>query len=84
MSKVVGFICGTGELDLSLGATDVIIYPTIESLKEARDCWSECGIVEVHLGKFVEKPMSLEQIIENAREEALTLDEALTRNGNKK
>lgn len=54
MSKVIGFICGEDDTDLHLGATDVIIYPTVEALKEARKCWTTCGIVEVKLGEFIE------------------------------
>ena len=54
MSKVVGYICGEDQTDISLGATDVVIYPTVEALKKKRTCWKECGIVEVKLGKFVE------------------------------
>lgn len=54
MSKVIGFICGEDDTDLNLGATDVVIYPTVESLKKKRTCWTTCGIVEVKLGEFVE------------------------------
>lgn len=83
MSKVIGFICGNADLDLSLGATDVIIYPTVEALKNARQCWSECGIIAVELGEVIQNPMSLEQIIENYRQDELSLDEALTKTGKK-
>lgn len=84
MSKVMGFICGTDELDVSLGATDVVIYPTIDDLKKNRSCYEECGVQEVLLGEFVILPMPLDEIVKHAREETLSLDEALTRNGNKK
>lgn len=69
MSKVVGFICGTDELDVSLGATDVVIYPSVELLKEKRKCWEECGVQEVLLGEFVVQPMPLEEIVKRAKEE---------------
>lgn len=65
MSKVVGFICGTDELDVSLGATDVVIYPSVELLKEKR----KCGVVEVLLGEVVQQPMPLEEIVKRAKEE---------------
>lgn len=68
MSKVIGFICGNDELDLSLGATDVVIYPTIEALKKAKKCVDECGVVEVLLGEVIQQPMSLEEIVKRARE----------------
>ena len=53
--RVIGYICGTDTTDLFLGATDVIIYPSIESLKKDRKCWEECGIEEVILGDVVLK-----------------------------
>lgn len=69
MSKVIGFICGNDDLDLNLGATDVVIYPTIDVLKKARKCVDECGVVEVLLGEVVQQPMPLEEIVKRAREE---------------
>lgn len=48
--KPLGYICGTDPTDIHLGATDVVIFPTIKQLKKKRSCWKECGIYEVHLG----------------------------------
>jgi hypothetical protein len=47
--KLVGYICGTDVLEISLGATDIIIYPSITELKKKSKCWKECGIVEIKL-----------------------------------
>lgn len=68
MSKVVGYVCGTSDLDLSLGDT-IVVYPTIEALKKARQCVIECGIIEVTFGEVVQQPMPLEEIVKRAREE---------------
>ena len=68
MSKVIGFICGNDDLDLNLGATDVVIYPTIDALKKARKCVDECGVVEVLLGEVVQQPMPLKEIVKRAKE----------------
>lgn len=65
--EVLGYICITDCTDLHLGAKDVIIYPTIVSLKKAKSCWMECGIIEVVTGATVKKPMSIQQIIKRAR-----------------
>lgn len=53
-----GYICGTDTTDIHLGAKDVIIFPDIRSLKKARTCWKECGILEINLSKakLVVKP----------------------------
>lgn len=54
MKKLKGYICGNDPLDISIGATDIIIYPSIEALKKERTCWDECGIIEITIGeKFV-------------------------------
>jgi hypothetical protein len=36
--------------------SDMIVYPSVASLKKHRSCWSECGIVEldVTLSKWIE------------------------------
>lgn len=68
-NKPIGFICGTDELDLGLGATDIIIYPTIEALKARRSCHDECGIQAVYLGEYVQEPMSLNDIIKKNKNE---------------
>lgn len=49
MKKLKGYICGNDPLDFSLGAKDVVVYPTIEALKEKRTCWKECGILELEI-----------------------------------
>ncbi len=68
MSKVIGYICLTDELDVNLGAQDVVIYPSIDAIKAARQCTSECGIMEVLAGEVVQNPMSLEEIIKRERD----------------
>lgn len=67
--KLLGYVCGTDELDVSLGATDVVIFPTIEALKSKRSCWEECGIEAVYLGDYVIEPMSLNDIIKKHHNE---------------
>ncbi len=44
-----GYICGNDDTELSLGATDVVVYPTIASLKRNRKCWKERGIIELEV-----------------------------------
>lgn len=47
--KLKGYICGTDISDISLGASDVVIYPSVALLKKKRSCWKECGIIEINL-----------------------------------
>lgn len=49
--KPLGYICGNAVSDIP--ANDVVIYETIKALKAERECWKECGIVEVVLGKTI-------------------------------
>lgn len=55
---VKGYICGTDLQDISLGAKDVVIFPTVKFLKKKRSCWKECGILELNLSnaKYISKP----------------------------
>ena len=55
MKKPLGYICGTDPTDISLGATDVRIYPTLKALKKDRECWRECGILSVQIDKVIVK-----------------------------
>lgn len=50
--KLKVYICGNDLLDLNLGATDVTLYPTMESLKSIKSCWKECGIIEIDLSNY--------------------------------
>lgn len=59
--KPVGYICGTAPTDLWLGATDIIIYPTVKALKKARSCWKECGIMALYAGEMIE-PSKMHEI----------------------
>jgi len=52
MRKLYGYICGTDDRDVSLGARDVILYPSVRVLKKERDCWRECGIYRVNLSEL--------------------------------
>lgn len=68
--SIKGYICGTDITDVNLGATDVVIYPSIEELKKKRSCWEECGIVEIELdGKYVTSPMPIEEVIKRSKNE---------------
>ena len=52
--KPIGYICGTAPTDLHLGATDIIVYPTVAALKKGRkSCWKECGIMALYSGEMV-------------------------------
>lgn len=53
MEPIKGYLCGTDLLDIKLGADDIKIFSSIETLKEARLCWEECGIVEIELNPKV-------------------------------
>ncbi len=50
------YVCGVDWQHEIGEASDVIMYPSVESLKKHRTCWEECGIVEleVKLTKWVE------------------------------
>lgn len=44
-NKVSFYVCG---LDLTaLDKTDVVVYPSIDDLKEDIDCWEEHGIAKI-------------------------------------
>lgn len=49
-----GYMCRV-DYDHELGSTDVVVYPTLQALREAHPCWEECGIVmvEVRLVKVI-------------------------------
>ncbi len=53
--KSKGYICGTDPMDVTLGASDVVIYSSIKALKKKRSCWKECGILEIDLSKLTVK-----------------------------
>lgn len=66
--SVKGYICGTDTTEINLGATDVIIYPSVAALKKKRKCWKECGILEIEVeGRYVTPPTTIEQIIKIAK-----------------
>jgi hypothetical protein len=52
------YLCGTDLTDLSLGATDVVMFPTLKSLKKNRKCLDECGYIscEINNIKILKKP----------------------------
>lgn len=57
-SKYV-YLCGVDwqhELGEEMFKPDVVVYPSVESLKKHRTCWQECGIVKlkVTLEQWVE------------------------------
>lgn len=43
------YFCGTDLQDLSLGATDIVAYPSLKKLKEYRHCLDECGIISAEI-----------------------------------
>lgn len=46
--SIIGYMCTTDyECELGLNLHGNKIYPSVESLKEHKSCWEECGIVEV-------------------------------------
>lgn len=50
------YVCGT-DFDYEIGvADDVTLYSSIKALKKGRQCWKECGIVEleIKIKKWVE------------------------------
>lgn len=51
MKKIKGYICGTDWTDelTVMEANDIIIYPSIKSIKDNKKCLRECGIVELEL-----------------------------------
>jgi hypothetical protein len=51
------YLCGTDMQDIALGATDIIAYPTLKSLKKNRSCLDECGYVvcELKMKKVLKK-----------------------------
>jgi nickel-dependent lactate racemase len=45
------YVCET-DWEIEIGETsDIVIYPSIKSLKKHRQCWKECGIVELEVRK---------------------------------
>lgn len=43
-----GFMCATSfHHEVEHAARGVRIFPDLESLKDARPCWEECGVIEV-------------------------------------
>lgn len=58
VSKFV-YVCGVDwqhEIGEEMAKPDVVVYPSVESLKKHRTCWKECGIVELEItvSKWVE------------------------------
>lgn len=54
--KISVFVCGV-DFQHELGyASDIVVYPSVESFKKNRTCWEQCGIVEleVTLKRWVE------------------------------
>ena len=51
MKKTKAYICSYDTLEIRFGATDVIMYPSLKSLKENKPCWKACGILEIDLDK---------------------------------
>lgn len=54
------YVCETDwlhELGEEMKTPDVVMYPSVASLKRHRSCWEECGIVEleVKLNRYVRK-----------------------------
>lgn len=50
MKKV--YVCGIDwqhEIGEEMAKPDVVVYPSVESLKKHRTCWQECGIVEIEM-----------------------------------
>ncbi len=52
------YVCGVDwqhELGEEMAKPDVVMYPSVASLKKHRTCWKECGIVElsVKLNRWV-------------------------------
>jgi hypothetical protein len=45
------YVCGVDWQHEIGEAPDVIVYPSIESLKKHRTCWKECGIIELEVKK---------------------------------
>jgi len=45
------YVCGNTPLEISIGASDMVLYPTKKALKKASPCWKECGILEIDLRK---------------------------------
>jgi len=58
MKPLYGYICGTDTLEVSLGATDVKIFPSVKELNSGHSCWKECGILKIplHNLKYQVKP----------------------------
>lgn len=56
------------ELGQEMAKPDVVMYPSVKSLKKHRTCWEECGIVEleVKLARTIVKPMPLKEIVKRA------------------
>lgn len=46
------YVCGVDwqhEIGEEMAKPDVVVYPSVESLKKHVSCWEECGIVELEL-----------------------------------
>jgi hypothetical protein len=53
------YVCGVDwqhEIGEEMYKPDVVVYPSVKSLKKHRSCWKECGIVELEIkvNKWVE------------------------------
>ena len=49
-------MCGTDwSCDLPLGAQDIKIYTNLKKFKKDRECYKECGIIEIVKKRIVKK-----------------------------
>lgn len=65
--KLKLYVCGNDwyhELGEEMSKPDVVMYPSVKSLKKHRTCWEECGIVEleVKLSTWAKEPMTTDQL----------------------
>lgn len=45
----ISYVCGVDWQEEIGECNDVKLYSSIEALKKARQCWQECGIVEIEI-----------------------------------
>jgi nickel-dependent lactate racemase len=64
------YVCGIDWQHEIGECNDVKLYSSIKALKKARQCWEECGIVELEIKvkKWVE-PQDLYKSIKNIKKE---------------
>lgn len=58
MKSKKSYICGTDWLYEVGECSEVTLFSSVKALKKARQCWKECGIVELEIKnkKWVVKP----------------------------